>query len=102
MIREVFKMKDAIDWIPTSEHETFFSNLKDILAVVQGVKCKLGINTKQRRTSTFRIDQSVIIIKLMIVALAREVTGLIEAINVEEPGNRVLIYDCKMLEEVAD
>jgi hypothetical protein len=102
LIREVFKKKEAIPWIPEQEKESVFASLKQVLAVVQGIKCKLGMSTEQKRTNTYRSDQSAIMIKLVIMTLSREVTSLIEHLNDGESGDQVVFDDFMMLEEAAN
>jgi hypothetical protein len=99
MIREIFKKKEAIEWIPASQQEDVFSNLKQILAVVQDVKSKFGLLTEQSRSRTFRADQSAIMIKLAVMSLSREVTGLVEHLKERESAaDRVDRDVCAALE----
>jgi hypothetical protein len=99
MVRELFKKKDAIPYIPASELSSVYSNLKQVFAVVQGIESKLGMKAEEIRASTYRADQSAIMIKLVLMSLSKEVTGLMEHLNVEDTGDRIVLEDCTVLEE---
>eukprot|EP00291_Cryptomonas_curvata_P007605 CAMPEP_0172204622 /NCGR_PEP_ID=MMETSP1050-20130122/32079_1 /TAXON_ID=233186 /ORGANISM="Cryptomonas curvata, Strain CCAP979/52" /LENGTH=109 /DNA_ID=CAMNT_0012883243 /DNA_START=582 /DNA_END=908 /DNA_ORIENTATION=+ len=76
MIRDLFKKKEGLDWIPPPELDEMQSNLLKLNLLVRNMNRSLGVADEHPQCTPSRLAQPVLMVKTAAVALSQEVGAL--------------------------